>query len=82
MKNEMNSIYAGAVGTAKNAKAVHQAVRKMRAFEQAQEELSGLNTLRGGSKGFKGFVGESLEAAESSARGRTTIVLNNNGLLT
>lgn len=80
MKNEMNSIYAGAVGTAKNVKAVHQAVRKMRAFEQAQEELSGLNTLRGGSKGFKDFVGESLEAAESSARGRTTIVLNNNGL--
>lgn len=80
MKNEMNSIYAGAVGTAKNAKAVHQAVRKMRAFEQAQEELSGLNTLRGGSKGFKGFVGESLEAAESSARGRATIVLNDNGI--
>lgn len=66
MKNEMNSIYAGTISTAKNGKAVHQAVRKMRAFEQAQKEMSGLNTMRGGSKGFKGFVGESMEAAEAS----------------
>ena len=50
MKNEMNSIYAGTISTAKNGKAVHQAVRKMRAFEQAQKEMSGLNTMRGGSK--------------------------------
>lgn len=80
MKNKMNSIYVGTISTAKNGKAVHQAVRKMRAFEQAQKEMSGLNTMRGGNKGFKGFVGESMEAAEASARGRNTIVLNNNGL--
>lgn len=80
MKNKMNPIYASTVGTIKNAKAVHQAVRKVRAFEAVQEELSTLNTMRGGSKGFKGFVGESMEAAESSARGRATIVLNDNGI--
>lgn len=80
MKKDMYSIYAGTVGTAKNVKAVHQAAKKMKVFAYTQEELSNLNTMRGGTKGFKGFIGENLEAAESSARGRTTIVLNDNGI--
>ena len=41
--------------------------------------LSRLNTMRGGDKGFKGFVAEEIQAAEYSAQGQSTSVINNNG---
>ena len=41
--------------------------------------LSRLNTMRGGEKGFKGFVAEEMQAAEYSAQGQSTAVINNNG---
>ena len=43
------------------------------------EGLSQLNTMRGGEKGFKGFVAEEMQAAEASASGKATSVVNNNG---
>ena len=41
--------------------------------------LSRLNTMRGGEKGFKGFVAEEMQAAEYSAQGQSTAVINDNG---
>ena len=43
------------------------------------EALSQLNTMRGGEKGFKGFVGEVLEAQKATSAGRVTSVVNDNG---
>ena len=48
-------------------------------YNRMSEGLSSLNTNRGGVKGFKGFAGEELQAAEASAAGKTTYVINNNG---
>ena len=64
----------------KNARRIKQASSGIRAYKQAGNGLSKLNTMRGGTKGFKGFVMEEMEAAEASARGRATQVLNNNGI--
>lgn len=43
------------------------------------EGLANLNTMRGGEKGFKGFVAEEMQAAEATTSGKNTIVVNNNG---
>ena len=55
------------------------AAQRMAAYDTLCSELSQLNTMRGGIKGFKGFVGESMEAANATAIGRATHVVNNNG---
>lgn len=59
--------------------AFSQAAQKMNTAETLFEELTNLNTMRGGTKGFKGFVGESMEAARATAAGRATSVVNDNG---
>ncbi len=78
--SKKNNTYASCEALLENANSVRRAGKSMAAFAEANRNLSGLNTMRGGAKGFKGFVGESLEAAESTALGRKTIVLNDNGL--
>ncbi|MBR0060160.1 MAG: hypothetical protein IJP68_01645, partial [Selenomonadaceae bacterium] len=55
------------------------AAQKMTAYDTLCKELSQLNTMRGGVKGFKGFVGEHMQAANATANGRFTRVVNNNG---
>ena len=67
------------VGIFSSSGAFSQAVQKMNAADRLCEELTKLNTMRGGAKGFKGFVGESMQAARSTAAGRATSVVNNNG---
>ena len=79
-KKEMQKFQAGIFAAGASKRDLYRAVKQMKAFEKAGNELSALNAMRGGSKGFKGFVGESMEAAEASARGRSTAVLNNNGI--
>lgn len=80
---ENNGMYQefaeAAMAAQQNARRIRQASNGIRAYGRAGEGLSNLNTMRGGSKGFKGFVMEEMEAAEASARGRATTVLNNNG---
>ena len=63
-----------------NSRDINRAVKSMHAYSDMGEGLSNLNTMRGGVKGFKGFVMEELEAGHSSAIGRYTEVINNNGL--
>lgn len=83
----LNSVYdsnrrksmIGALGLITNGAAVADAHQKMAAYETLCSELSQLNTMRGGVKGFKGFVGESMQAANATAAGRMTSVVNDNG---
>ena len=77
--SKKNNTYSGTCATMGSKHAVKRAVKQMAAYEEAADGLSNLNTMRGGSKGFKGFVGENLEAAEASAKGRKTVVINDNG---
>ncbi|MBQ4402837.1 MAG: hypothetical protein II857_00305 [Selenomonadaceae bacterium] len=55
------------------------AAQRMAAYDNLCEELSQLNTMRGGVKGFKGFVGEQMQAANATANGQLTRVVDNNG---
>lgn len=52
----------------------------IKSWGEAGNSLSALNTMRGGLNGNKGFVAEYLQAAEASAAGRATRVLDNNGV--
>ena len=68
-----------ALSTLAERNSIIDATAKMSAYDKLCSELSSLNTMRGGAKGFKGFVGESMEAARSTVAGRSTSVVNNNG---
>ena len=57
------------------------AARRMAAYDTLCNELSHLNTMRGGVKGFKGFVGEHMQTANATAAGRATRVVNDNGAI-
>lgn len=63
-----------------NTQGINRAVKGIHAYQNMGNGLSNLNTMRGGTKGFKGFVMEELEAGTASALGRHTEVINNNGL--
>ena len=80
MKNTESNMTAAANAMKNSGRAVHAASRSVAATGRAAGELNRLNTMRGGTKGFKGFVGESMEAREASALGRRTDVLGNNGI--
>lgn len=62
------------------AKSIVDNAQAIEAWGEAGNNLSALNTMRGGLKGNKGFVAEELQAAEASAAGRTTQTINNNGI--
>ena len=81
MKNTKTiNVYETATATAQNIRTIKRAAKGINAFSEAGNKLGQLNTMRGGARGFKGFVGENMEAAESTALGRKTNVLNNNGI--
>lgn len=77
---KMNHVNEAAAAIQENTGAIKRAVKGMQAYERMGEGLSNLNTMRGGTKGFKGFVMEELEAGHASALGRHTEVINNNGI--
>ena len=79
-KHKQNNIYEVKQAVEKNAGKIKRAAKGINAYDKASENLSQLNTMRGGEKGFKGFVAENMEAAESTAHGRNTTVLNDNGI--
>lgn len=79
-KRPAKLILAGTCGVRMKTVEISRATRGIHASIKAGKSLSQLNTMRGGVKGFKGFVAEIQEAAEASAQGRMTVVLNNNGV--
>ena len=74
-----NHVNEAAVAIQKNSSAIKRAAKGMQGYERMGEGLANLNTMRGGTKGFKGFVMEEMEAGRASALGRHTEVINNNG---
>lgn len=80
MEKKMTKMAEGMESVFSQTKKIRRTAKAVKAFERADHELSALDTMRGGTKGFKGFAAESMEAAEASAKGRTTTVLNNNGI--
>ncbi len=48
-------------------------------YSKLASRLSSYNTMRGGTKGYGGFVFEELHAADSASKGISIDVLNNNG---
>lgn len=54
-------------------------VHAAQSYARMSDGLSSLNTMRGGTKGFKGFVAEEMHAAEATMSGKPTYVINNNG---
>lgn len=64
---------------ASEKKVIAETLRKIHVYDELCENLTKLNTMRGGTKGFKGFVAENMQAAEATADGQVTQVINNNG---
>lgn len=59
---------------------IQAGINKAGLAQRLADDLSELNTMRGGTTGFKGFVAEHLQAAKASTAGKNTSVLNNNGI--
>jgi len=78
--SKKNHLYSAAEAMQYASSTINRASKNMRAATQAADEMSSLNTMRGGAKGFKGFVNESMEAFEANAHGHQTLVLNDNGI--
>ncbi len=72
--------YVTTAAVTAEGKAIADGVREAGLYNQMGENLSNLNTMRGGTKGFKGFVAEEMQATEASVAGRNTTVLNDNGI--
>lgn len=68
-----------AVNVLSDSKPFIDAAQRMAAYDTLCNELSNLNTMRGGVKGFKGFVAEHMQAADYTAAGRFTRVVDDNG---
>ena len=79
LKN-MDSCISGTVGTAYSKEAIIEGIKNAGLYEKLADNLSNLNTMRGGAKGFKGFVFEELHATNASVSGNATTVINNNGI--
>ncbi|MBR1646480.1 MAG: TerD family protein, partial [Selenomonadaceae bacterium] len=73
--------FVNAINILSDSRPFVDAAQRMAAYDTLCEELSQLNTMRGGVKGFKGFVGEHLQAANETAIGRATRVVNDNGAI-
>ena len=76
--SKKDNYFSGIASGISSKKSIHHASKQISTYGEAGSNLSSLNTMRGDTMGFKGFVGENLEAAEATARGRRTLVLNDN----
>lgn len=70
----------GSASAAYSQDAIVEGIKNAGLYSKMAENLSSLNTMRGGVKGFKGFVFEEVHAANATVSGKTTVVLNNNGI--
>lgn len=78
---EKKQSIVGAINILSDSRPFVDAAQRMAAYDTLCENLSQLNTMRGGVKGFKGFVGEHMQAANETAIGRATRVVNDNGAI-
>lgn len=78
--NNLEYGITGTVGSSYSKETIIEGVKNAGLHEKLANNLSRLNTMRGGPKGFKGFVFEELHATSATIKGQETIVLGNNGL--
>ena len=76
----VESVVSGTVGTTYSKEAILDGIKNAGLHDKLADNLSKLNTMRGGEKGFKGFVFEELHASKATINGSKTAVINNNGI--
>ncbi len=67
-------------GTVVGSKVAIDSIKNAGTYNTLTKNLSSYNTMRGGTKGFKGFVFEDLHATSATLNGKSTEVISNNGL--
>lgn len=78
---EMINIYMQSLNEGVTAPAtIVSGLQKAGVNVKLAQRLGNYNTMRGGVKGYKGFVFEELQAADAAAKGSNIAVLGNNGL--
>ncbi|MDH6671228.1 hypothetical protein M2277_001878 [Paenibacillus sp. LBL] len=75
----LNSYIAG-TSSLYSTEVIEKGIRNAELYEKLSNNLSNLNTMRGGTNGFKGFIFEELHATNATINGRVTNVINNNGI--
>lgn len=80
VSSNLKYLILGTGGAVYSEEAILEGIKNAGIYEKLADRLCSLNTMRGGTKGFKGFVFEDLHAAEATIKGQTTIVINNNGI--
>lgn len=78
--NNLNSFISGSVGAVYSKEVIANSIKNAGLYEKLANNLSNLNTMRGGTKGFKGFVFEQLHATDATIKGVPTTAINNNGI--
>ncbi|SHH59170.1 ubiquitin-associated-like domain-containing protein [Clostridium grantii] len=76
----IESIVYGTTGAIISKEAIANGIKNAELYNNLANNLSQLNTMRGGTKGFKGYVFEELHATNATINGQTTLVMNNNGI--
>lgn len=72
----VNSIASGTLAS----KTITESIKNAGLYNKLSSNLSTYNTMRGGAKGFKGFVFEELHATDATIKGQFTEVISNNGI--
>ncbi|OON99998.1 MAG: hypothetical protein ATN35_09715 [Epulopiscium sp. Nele67-Bin004] len=62
------------------SEAITTSIKNAGLYNKMANNLSHYNTMRGGTKGFKGFVFEELHATQATINGQATQVIANNGI--
>ena len=76
----VDSCITGAVGSSYSQEAIITGIKNAGIYDKLADNLTNLNSMRGGAKGGKGFVFEHLHAADANLKGQTVSVINNNGI--
>lgn len=72
--------YVGGIGSLYSKESIELGIKNAGLYEKLSNNLSTLNTMRGGTKGFKGFLFEEMHATNATIKGQVTNVINNNGI--
>jgi len=78
--SNMESYIEGTIGSLYSKEAIVNGIKNAGLYEKLSNNLIKLNTMRGGTKGFKGFIFEELHATNATINGQVTNVINNNGI--
>lgn len=79
--DNLNSFILGSAGAAYSHEAIVSGIKNAGLFEKLANNLSNLNTMRGSTKGFKGFVFEELHAVDATLKGQVIAVSNDNSIV-